>query len=146
MIKLNYSIEINAKKEQVWKTMLASDTYKEWVKAFSSDSKFIGECKQGETILFFDPKLGGTKAILEIFNPFNEILARHYSMVDKDRKENNENEMAKKWVDSTERYGFIQTGNDTKLEIEITTDETFTKMFDAGWPKALEIIKSLCEK
>ena len=34
----------------------------------------------------------------------------------------------------------------TKLEIEMTTDEAFEKMFNTGWPKALEIIKSLCEK
>ena len=146
MIKLNYSIEINAKKEHVWKTMLAPETYQQWVKAFSANSKFIGEWKQGETILFFDPDLGGSKAVLEIFNPYDEILAKHFSMVDKDQNENNEDEMSKKWIGTTERYSFIETGDKTKLKIEMTVDETFTKMFDTSWPKALEIIKSLCEK
>ena len=146
MIKLTYSIDIDANKEQVWKTMLDKETYQQWAKAFSAGSTFEGEWKQGEILLFFDPELGGKKAVLEIFNPFNEILAKHVSMVDKNMNENNEDEMAKKWIGSTERYGFIQTGNHTKLEIEITTDETFTKMFDAGWPKSLEIIKSLCEQ
>ena len=146
MIKLNYSIQIKANKENVWNTMLDKETYQQWAKAFSSGSTFIGEWKQGEAMLFFDADLGGTKAVLEIFNRYDEILAKHILMVDKDMKDNNEDEMAKKWIGSTERYNFIESGDHTKLEIEITTDETFIKMFDAGWPKALEIIKSLCEQ
>ena len=145
MLKLNYSIEINAKKEHVWKTMLEKETYQEWAKAFSSGSTFIGEWKQGETILFFDNDLGGTKALLEIFNPYDEILAKHVSMVDKEMNENNEVEMAKKWNGSTERYTFNEVGNKTKLDIEISTDDVFSEMFNTGWPKALGIIKSLCE-
>jgi hypothetical protein len=146
MIKLNYSIEINATKEQVWKTMLDKKTYQIWAKAFSSGSTFIGEWKQGETMLFFDPDLGGTKAVFEIFNPHDEILAKHVSMVDKDMNENNEDEMSKKWIGSTERYSFIESGDCTKLEIEIITDDTFTEMFNTGWAKALKTIKSLSEK
>jgi hypothetical protein len=146
MIKLNYSIEINAKKEHIWKTMLDKETYQKWAKAFSAGSIFIGEWKQGETLLFFDPDLGGTKAVLEVFKPYDEIFAKHVSMVDKDRNENNEDEMAKKWIGSTERYKFIGAGNNTKLEIEINTDEVFSEMFNKSWPNALDIIKSLCEK
>ena len=146
MISLKYSIEINAKKEHIWKTMLDPETYKKWVKAFSANSKFIGEWKQGETVLFFDPELGGSKAILEIFKPYDEILTRHYSMVDKNQNENNEDEMTKKWLGSTERYSLEEIENTTKLEIEMKTDEAFEKMFNTSWPKALGIIKSLCEK
>jgi hypothetical protein len=126
--------------------MLDKETYQKWVKAFSANSKFIGEWKQGETILFFDSNLGGSKAVLEIFNPYNEILAKHFSMVDKDMNENNEDEMSKKWIGTTEKYSFTETGDNTKLGIEMTTDETFSKMFNTSWPKALDIIKSLCEK
>jgi hypothetical protein len=125
--------------------MLESETYQKWIKAFSSDSRFIGEWKQGEIILFFDPNLGGSRATLEIFNPYDEILAEHISMIDKDGNEKNEDEMAKKWIGSTERYSFIESADNTILEIEISTDETFTEMFNTGWPKALEIIKYLCE-
>ena len=146
MIKLNYSIEIKAKKEHVWKTMIAPEIYQEWVKAFSANSKFIGEWKLGETILFFDPNLGGSRAVLEIFNPYDEILAKHISMVNKDMNENNEGEISKKWIGSTERYGFSESGNKTTLEIEMITDEAFTEMFNTSWPKALKIIKSLCEQ
>jgi hypothetical protein len=146
MINLKYSIEIDAEKEHIWETMLNPETYQKWIKAFSSDSKFIGEWKQGEMILFFDPNLGGSKAVLEIFNPYNEIPAKHISMVDKEKNENNEHEMAKKWISSTERYGFVETGERKRLEIEMKTDEVFAEMFSKSWPRALEIIKSLCEK
>jgi hypothetical protein len=146
MINLKYLIGINAKKEHVWKTMLDKETYQQWAKAFSAGSTFSGEWKQGETMLFFDPDLGGTKAVLKIFNPYNEILVNHVSMVDKDKNENNEHEMAKKWIGSTERYIFTEAGNSTKLEVEMNTDEVFAEMFNKSWPKALEIIKSLCKK
>jgi hypothetical protein len=146
MIKLNYSIDIKAKKEHIWKTMIDPETYQKWVKAFSANSKFIGEWKQGETILFFDPDLGGSKAILEIFSPYDEILTRHFSMIDKNQNENNEDEMSKKWIGSTERYRFVESGNGTKLEIEMKTNEVFSEMFNKSWPKALERIKDLCEK
>ncbi len=145
MIKLNYSIEINAEKERVWEIMIGKETYQKWVKAFSANSKFVGDWKQGETILFYDPNLGGSKAILETFKPYDEILAKHFSMVDKDMNENNEDEMSKKWIGSTERYRFIKSGENTKLEIEMITDEAFEKMFNTSWPKALELLKSLCE-
>ena len=115
MIKLNYSIDINAKKDHVWKTMLAPETYQQWVKVFSANSKFVGEWKQGETILFFDPDLGGSKAVLEIFKPYDEILAKHISMVDKNMNENNEDEMSKKWIGSTESYSFIWRKRQNKI-------------------------------
>lgn len=145
MIKLNYSIEINAKKEHVWKTMLDKENYKKWARVFSEGSTFRGKWEQGETLLFIDPDLGGTKAVLEVCKPYDEIFAKHISMVDKDMNENNEDEMSKKWIGSTEKYTFTDSGDSTKLEIEMTVEDTFTEMFETSWPKALEIIKSLSE-
>ena len=54
MKNLHYNIRINAPKEKVWQTMLDSETYTEWAKAFSPNSRFIGKWKQGAHVRFID--------------------------------------------------------------------------------------------
>ena len=53
-------------------------------------------------------------------------------MVDKDGNENNKDEMAKKWIGSTERYSFIESADNTILEIEMNTDAVFSEKFDTS--------------
>ncbi len=69
MKKLKYSIKINANKAHVWNILLEPGKYEQWVKAFSEGSRFEGRWKQGATVRFVDPNMGGLKAILEIFDP-----------------------------------------------------------------------------
>ena len=65
MKTLNYSIRISAPKERVWNDMLDPERYRRWAKAFSQNSQFDGEWREGAYIKFIDPDMGGTKAILE---------------------------------------------------------------------------------
>ena len=53
--------------------MLDAEKYKAWVKAFSEDSEFIGEWKEGAEVKFFDPNKGGTIAHLDVFKPHDLI-------------------------------------------------------------------------
>ena len=146
MQKLNYSVIINAEKSHVWDTMLDPEKYPQWVKAFSANSQFVGEWKRDAIVKFIDPNMGGTKAILEEFEPYECILAKHISMVNKDGSEETENEMAKKWIGTTEKYIFKELKNSTELIIEMNTHCDFSEMFNNCWPKALELLKGLSEK
>ena len=56
---LKYSMKIDSDKVHVWKTMLEPGKYEQWVKAFSTDSRFEGKWEQGATVRFIDPSLGG---------------------------------------------------------------------------------------
>jgi hypothetical protein len=64
VIKLEYSITIDARKIHVWETMFRAGKYEQWVKAFSENSRFEGRWEQGATVRFIDPNMGGSKAIL----------------------------------------------------------------------------------
>ena len=146
METVSYSIRINASKEKVWNTMLDSEKYKDWAKAFSSGSRFLGEWKQGTHIKFIDPDLGGTKAFLEEVTPYHRIHARHVAIVDKDGNEDTESDLARTWMSLTETYEFNEVDGVTALSIEIHTHEDYEKMFNDWWPNALELLKDLCER
>ena len=145
MKTLNYSIKINAPKQKVWNTMLEKESYKKWASAFSTDSQYEGEWKQGNYMNFYDPNMGGTKAILEIVDHPNKILAKHVAILSKDGVEETKSEIAKKWIGAKEEYTFTEKDGKTELKIEIKTHEDFAQMFNEGWDKALKLLKELCE-
>ena len=145
MKKLGYSIEIDAARSHVWKTMFEPGKYEQWVKAFSENSRFEGQWEAGATVRFVDPQLGGSKAILEIFEPHRCILAKHVAMITEEGNEETDSESAKQWIGTTEKYSFSESESKTILAIEMNTHPSFVEMFDACWPKALEKIKLLSE-
>ena len=146
MEKRTYSIDIKAVKSHVWNTMLEPGKYEAWVKAFSANSQFIGEWKQGATVRFVDPALGGTKAVLEIFEPYETIVAKHHALITKEGEEDGESEEAQQWIGTLEKYFFSESEGWTTVTVEMVTHQAFVEMFDACWPEALEHIKALSEK
>ena len=145
MKKLNYSISINVNKETVWNTMLNSGTYTKWAKAFSPESQYEGEWKQGSLMKFFDPNLGGTVAFIEKIKLYEHIHAKHVAVIDKDGNEDRDSETAKKWIGVRESYRFSEDNGVTELLVDINTHEEFVRMFDDSWPEALRLLKDLCE-
>jgi hypothetical protein len=143
MIKLEYSIKINANKAHVWKTMLEPGKNEQWVKAFSEGSRFEGKWEQGATVRFVDPAMGGTKAILEIVDPYDGIRAKHIAMITDDGKEETDNDTARRWIGTTEKYEFFEHQGQTTITIEMNTHSSFVDMFDACWPKARDNMKRL---
>lgn len=146
MQKLEYSITINAEPSRVWNTMLEPGKYEQWVKAFSDGSTFEGKWEQGAAVRFVDPSMGGTKAILEIYRPYECILAKHVAIVTKEGEEETETDVAKQWIGTTEKYIFSEQDGGTKLTIEMSTHASFVEMFNSCWPKALDTIKALAEE
>lgn len=145
MESLKYKICIHAPKAAVWNTLTDAEMYQKWVKAFSPNSYFEGEWKQGTYIKFLDPEMGGTKAFLETLEPSAHIFARHVSMIGKDGEETTEGEMSSKWIGTTEAYTLSEEGSGTSLQIDIRTHSDSVPMFESAWPKALESIKELSE-
>ena len=145
MKKLSYTIKIDADRSHVWNTMLEPGKYEQWVKAFSENSRFEGQWEVGAIVKFVDPNMGGTKAILEIFDPHKCILAKHVAMITEEGNEETDSEVAMQWIGTTEKYILSESGGKTILTIEMNTHPSFVEMFDSCWPKALENIKLLSE-
>jgi len=146
MKTLKYEIVIDAPSKVVWEKMLGPESYQQWAKAFSPNSQYRGEWKQGSYINFIDPNMGGTRALLESVIPYQKISAKHVAMLDKGENEDNESDFAKKWIGTTEDYTLSETEGKTHLAVVTKTDEAFEKMFTDSWPQALQLLKEICEK
>lgn len=145
MKELRYDVSIDGTKEEVWNTLIGRESYEKWVKAFSPNSTYEGDWKEGEEMLFWDPNFGGTHATLETVKPFDSIVAVHTNTITKDGVRETTGSMTEKWIGSKEEYHLHDEDGRTKLEIVIRTDEAFQQMFDSGWPEALQNIKKLVE-
>jgi hypothetical protein len=145
LVNLQYSIEISKPKELVWNTMLDPVSYKEWAKAFSPDSGYTGNWVEGSSILFTDPSMGGTKALLEKVVPLEHIRARHIAVIQLNGVEDTESEEALKWIGAIEEYRLSERDGVTTINVEMAVHSDFECMFNDCWPEALKILKALCE-
>jgi len=148
MITLTYSIIINKHHDFVFEKIIDKTDYPKWAKAWGEGMTYVGEWKKGGNISFFDHSQGGTKVVIEELDANEYIKARHIAMVNPQNEEVElTDDMMRKWIGSLEEYRLYKESNgSTKLEITMTVDESFQKMFDDAWPKALGYFKEVCEK
>jgi uncharacterized protein YndB with AHSA1/START domain len=144
--KLQYQIDIASDREAVWRMITEHDPYKKWASAFSANSQFIGQWKEGECIDFVDPAFGGTRAFLEEVVRPERISVRHIATVSVEGDLDTKSDAAKKWIGSREAYTLRETENGTLLAVDMYCHEDFVGMFDEAWAKALPSLKSLCER
>lgn len=145
MTKLEFTIDIAASPEKVWKTMLELETYKQWVGVSWPGSTYKGNWKQGETINFIGDEGGGTHAKLIEVRPYEFIDAEHIAVINNDGSLDKESDIAKGWIGTKESYTFEPTKNGTRLTVHISILEGWEKMFNDGWPPALKKLKELSE-
>jgi uncharacterized protein YndB with AHSA1/START domain len=144
MIEQQYSITVPASAEHLWQTMLDEDNYRKWIRGFSPNSCYIGKWAEGETMYFLDPAMGGTRALIEKFDPYREIRVRHIAVVDPSRNEDIESDMARKWCGTTEHYEFVEDGEGaTTLTVHMHVDPEFESMLRDGWHKSLQLLREL---
>jgi hypothetical protein len=146
MVRLNYSVMIDSPTEHVWKTMLDPGSYLEWARAFSPNSTYAGDWSEGSHMLFTDPNLGGTKAVLEKVVPLQLIRARHLAILSKEGIEDTQSDEARKWVGAIEEYRFRESNGKTTVDVAMTVHKDFVGMFNENWPEALNLLKNLCER
>lgn len=142
---MKYSVTINASAEHVWNNMWEPEKYKQWAQGFSANSQYAGALKQGETITFFDPEFGGTKAVVDELIPAQRLFFRHVAIVNQDGVEDAENEDAKSWAGVTEIYDLTETDGMTTLTVTMNAPESFEGMLAEGLEKSLEYLVVLCE-
>ncbi len=148
MKTLHYTIDINAGKQKVWDTMLNDTTYRVWTKEFHEGSHYKGSWEQGSEIQFLGPnedgKMGGMYSRIKENRKYAFISIEHLGLVNDGIIDTTSDEV-KKWTPAFENYTFTETNGITKLTVDIDTNEEYESMFAEMYPRALQVLKGLCE-
>lgn len=144
MIKLNYSVKINATPYRVWQSLWQDSNYKKWSSLFSEGSYAESDWKEGSKIQFLTPEGEGMFSIIEKSIP-NEIMTfRHLGTI-KNFVEQPDNDESEEWRDARETYALIENKDETILNVTLDSIEEFKDFFEEVFPKALQKIKSIAE-
>ncbi len=146
---LHFEITINNSPENVFRIMLEDEAFRRWTSPFNPDSRFTGSWEKGERIMFIgtnpDGKTGGMLCRIRENIPgkflsiesLREIIDGHEVSGDQE---------SGPWRGSLENYSLKPADGKTLLSIDTDVPAGFKPFFTEAWPKALEILRSLCEK
>jgi uncharacterized protein YndB with AHSA1/START domain len=149
MRKLEFSIHIDVPRQTAWKTMLEDESYRIWTAEFSAGSYYAGDWSKGSRMLFLAPGksgkvMGMISRVLEN-RPYEFISLQHIGLV-RNGIEDTTSEAVKAWAGALENYTFADVAGGTRILVELDTEESFLKMFEDQWPKALRKLKEVAEK
>lgn len=146
---IRFTILINAPKQKVWDTMLSAKTYRQWTSAFAEGSDFEGSWEKGSEIRFVATNTEGKKegmySRIKENRKYDFISIEHLGIISNGVVDTTSDKV-KKWAPSFENYTFTMKGAATEVKVEMQVDLEYKKMFEEMWPKALQILKELCEK
>lgn len=152
MKKLRYTKDISATPDRVHDVMLGLSnkrTYEQWTAPFNPTSTWEGSWNKGEKMLFIgvseDGKKGGMIARITENIPGEFVAIQHYGVME-GGVEITEGPKVEGWKNAIESYRFEPTTNGTKVTAEVDTVDEYASYFDETWPKALEVLKEVCEK
>jgi uncharacterized protein YndB with AHSA1/START domain len=150
MTKLFLSIDINATQEDVWNAITQDVPYRRWTSAFHEGSFFEGGWNKGDSIHFLGineagNKEGMTSEIAESNHP-EFISVRHLGMIINGVIDTTSDEV-KEWAPAFENYRLEKIAdNKTRFHLEMDIQESHYAMFENMWPKAMALLKDVCEE
>lgn len=143
MQKLQFSETIKAPAGKVWSVLWNDDTYRKWTSVFHEGSYAKSDWKEGSRIEFLSPDGNGMYSTIEKMVP-NELMSfKHLGEIKAGKDQPWENNG---WSGAHENYTLMEDNGNTKLTVELDTDENFANHFKDIFPKALKIVKELAEK
>ncbi|MBL7842787.1 MAG: SRPBCC family protein [Cyclobacteriaceae bacterium] len=148
--KLHFEIRINASTEKVFSTMLNEKSYRAWTAVFNPTSHFRGSWAKGSKILFIgtDEKgnEGGMVSRIRENIPNAYVSIEHIGVL-QGGKEITSGKDVDGWAGSFENYTYTKADtNQTQLKVDLDSNPEFKSYFLETYPKALKILKELCER
>lgn len=148
MERMQFKTSINAGVKKVYDTMLGQDTFKQWTAAFNPTSDFEGSWKKGSKIAFTGisktGKREGMLGVIEENIPEQFVSIKYSGLIDGDREITEGPDVAD-WAGSHENYTFEENNGLTELTVDIDINDEMREYFKSTYPKALALLKNLCE-
>ncbi len=144
MKKLQFSIDIKAPREKVWKILWDDATYRNWTSVFGEGSYAVTDWKEGSKVMFLSGTGDGMFSIIAKLRP-NEFMSFKHLGVIKNRKEEATNKETETWAGAMENYTLAENGGLTKLTVDMDVSDDHKDHFEDIFPKALNKVKELSE-
>jgi len=145
MKKLEFSIEINAAKQQVWNALWNDAAYRQWTRVFNEGSYMeVKDWREGEKVYFLSPGGDGMYSTISRYVPEEYVSFLHLGYL-KDGKEQPVDNETKSWAGATESYSLQEQDGKTLLTATVDITEDHAAFFNDVFPKGLAIVKQLAE-
>lgn len=142
--RTQFTTTINAPVPTVWRLMIGPESYKRWTSAFAEGSYFEGTWEQGSKIRFLSPEGGGMIAEIAENREHEFISIRHLGFI-KDGVEDTTSDAVRAWAPAYENYTFISIPEGTRLVVDMDVSSEWETFMNEAWPKALKLLKEMCE-
>ena len=145
MVSRNYSIDIQAGADKVWFALWDLNAYRIWTRVFSEGTYVVTDnWKKGSKVHFLNPDGNGIFSHIDENVPNEKMFFTHLGHI-KNFQEQPLNEATVSWSDAKENYTLQENGGITSLQVFIQSEDAYVSFFDASFPKALEMVKSMAE-
>jgi hypothetical protein len=145
MMTLNYTININATPEKVWKSLWDSENYKKWTKPFTEGSYYqTDNFSQGNKIHFLSPNGDGMYSTIDSMKENEYMAFKHWGEI-KNFKEMPITDETKSWSGSMETYTLNKTANGTEVIVTADASEQYADFMNKAFPAALQEVKKISE-
>jgi hypothetical protein len=143
MKEIQFAIEINASKENVWSTLWEDATFRDWANTIDEGTYIKGVMREGNEIEFLSSVNGyGVTSLIEKLIPNEFILLRHSA----DTKETGQQERRKEWTGGKESYSLTEKDGTATLIVKMDVPKELEEIFNIRFPRALKRVKTLAEK
>jgi hypothetical protein len=141
---LQFTVRIHATRPHVWHVMLDDPTYRAWTSAFCEGSYYEGSWDEGARIRFLSSDGRGMASMIEAHRPHEFLAIHHLAEIDQGVERPFGPGMAV-WGEARETYRLRDVDGVTEMMVECGSSPEFDNYLREAWPKALAILKDLCE-
>lgn len=139
---MQFSVEINTNKEQVWDTLWQDETFREWAGLIDPGTYMVGELKQGNEVQFISAENGyGVTSLVAEMTPHESLLLKHKADTQNVGADSREDE----WTGGEESYKLTEDNGVTTLTVSFGVPSEMEEHFTVNYPKALQRVKVLSE-
>jgi uncharacterized protein YndB with AHSA1/START domain len=140
MNRLQFSIDIAAPRETVWRILWDDATYRDWTSAFADGSYAVSDWNAGSPIQFLGPDGSGMSAVIEKKRPGEFMSFRHVAEIRNGHDNRRQDGRA-----LTRITRLPKKNGGTTLIVDLDAHDEYRKMFEDMFPKALQRVESLAE-
>ena len=142
--RIQFTATIHATADVVWQHITFPESYRHWTSAFAEGSHFQGSWDTGSKIRFLSPSGDGMLSEIAESRKNEFISIRHLGFISKG-VEDTTSDAVRSWAPAYENYTLLPDPQGTKVVVDQDVSAEWEEHLSQAWPKALELLKELCE-